>query len=141
LHKKTLKIILSILLLVGVISLYFVYASKNFENLLGIDERSITKVLMLNGNDGNYVETTDKEKIKELIDIVNNRTYKKALNQEKRIGYSYSYDFYSGDKVRLSITGHGDNVDINGAYYDVSEPISVETLAKWFNSLPVNVLK
>ena len=135
------KKILPVLLLVGVISLCFVYSSKSFENLLGIDEGNITKVLMRNGSNGNYVESTDKEKIKELIDIVNNRDYKKALNQEKRTGYSYYYDFYLENKVRLSITGHGDKVDVNGAYYDVSEPISVEALAKWFNSLPVNVAK
>lgn len=34
---------------------------------------------MRSGNNGSYVETTDKKKIKEIINLVNNRYYTKAF--------------------------------------------------------------
>ncbi|MBL4935078.1 DUF5301 domain-containing protein [Clostridium sp. YIM B02515] len=143
--KKLFKILIPALLLIGIISFclirYYGYSPKSFDDLLGADEANITKVLMRNGNNGSYVETTDKEKIKELINLVNDRYYKKSSNQEPRSGYSYYYDFYSGDKHTMTITGNGDNVDVNGTYYDVSSSISVDSLTNWFNSLPVHALK
>jgi hypothetical protein len=144
-NKVLLKVVISVLLIISIISVclfrYYEYSPKSFHDLLGTNESNITKVIMGDGNTGNFVETTDKYKIKELIDLVNDRYYKKSSNQEKRTGYSYYYDFYSGDKQIGSITGHGDNVYVNRAYYNVSKPISVDTLTKWFNSLPVNVNK
>jgi nitrogen regulatory protein PII-like uncharacterized protein len=143
--KKLLKIVLPTLLLIGVISFclirYYGYSPKSFDKLLGTDEATITKVLMRNGSNGSYVETTDKEKIKEIINLVNDRNYKKSSNQEPRGGYSYYYDFYSGDKKVMRITGNGDNVDVNGTYYDVSKSISINSLTNWFNSLPLNTYK
>ena len=106
-NKKLLKIIIPALLLIGIILfcviLYYGYSPKSFDDLLGIDEANITKVSMRNGNNGSYVETTDKEKIKEIINLVNDRYYQKSSNQRKRVGYSYYYDFYSGDKEIIRI--------------------------------------
>lgn len=143
--KKLLKIVIPILLLIGVFSFFLIrhyeYSPKSFDDLLGTDEANITKVLMRNGSYGSYVETTDREKIKEIINLVNNRYYKKSSNQEPRDGYSYYYDFYSGDQQIIRITGDGDNVDVNSTYYNISKPISIDSLTNWFNSLPVNTLK
>lgn len=143
--KKLLKIVISTLLLIGVISFYViqyhVYSPKSFDDLLGTDKANITKVLMRSGKNGSYVETTDKKKIKEIINLVNDRNYKKSSDQQSRVGYTYYYDFYSGNKNIMRITGYGNNIDVNGTYYDVSRSISIDSLTKWFNSLPINILK
>jgi hypothetical protein len=120
---------------------YFQYSPKSFDDLLGTNEANITKVFMRNGNNGSSVETDDKEKIKEIINLVNYRYYNKSLNQAPRVGYSYFYDFYSGDKRIIRITGSGDNVEINSTYYNVSEAISVDSLTKWFNSIPIKKIQ
>jgi hypothetical protein len=144
-HKKLSKIVIPALLIIGIISFclirYYVYSTKSFDDILGVDEGNITKVLMRSGSNGSYVETADKEKIKELINLVNDIDYKKSSNQTPRGGYSYYYDFYSGDKRVLRITGSGYNINVNGTYYDVSKFISVSSLTNWFNSLPVQAFK
>lgn len=139
-NKFIISCILAVAVIVGVGGyFYYGYSAKSFDDFLGMDEANITKVLMTNGNNGSSVETTDKDKIKEIITLVNDdRDYKKSFNQAPRTGYSYHYDFYSGDKQIVRITGSGDNVKVNGTYYDVSKSISNDSLKKWFNSLPVN---
>jgi hypothetical protein len=129
-------------LLICIISFYiFQYSPKSLNDLLGTNKVNITKVFMKNGNNGSYVETTDKEKIKELTNLLNDRYYKKALNQESRVGYSYFYDFYKADKWIIRITGSGNNVEVNNVYYNVSKSIPTTSLANWFNSLPINDYK
>ena len=57
-NKKLLKIALSILLLTVMFVLYLLWyyliSPKTFNNFLGTDESTITKVFMLDGNNGNY---------------------------------------------------------------------------------------
>lgn len=139
--KRSLTIV-SILLMICVISFFTIrYSKKSFNDLLKTKESNVTKIFMRNGLNGSYVETTDKNKIKKMINLVSERYYKKSFNQNFRSGYSYYYDFYSGNKQILRITGSGNNVDINDTYYDVSKPISTKSLANWFNSLPIKAYK
>lgn len=134
--------IVSILLILCIISFFTMgYSKKSFNDLLKTKESNITKISMRNGNNGSYVETTDKNKIKEMINLVSGRYYKKSYDQSSRSGYSYYYDFYSGNKQILRITGSEDNVDINDTYYNVSKPISTKSLDNWFNSLPRDTYK
>ncbi|MDP4144926.1 MAG: hypothetical protein Q8936_10675 [Bacillota bacterium] len=127
----------AILLVIIILFAVILFSKKSFNNLLGTSDQNITKVLMRSGSTGNYVETTDKAKIKELINLVNNRDYHISLNQASRSGYIYYYDFYSGDESIIRIMGCGSNVNINGIYYNVSKEISADSLNNWFNSLPV----
>lgn len=117
------------------------YSKKSFNDLLKTKESNVTKIFMRKGLNGSYVETTDKNKIKEAINLVSGRYYKKSRDQASRSGYDYYYDFYSGNKQILRITGSGDNVEINDTYYDVSKPISSKAIANWFNSLPIKAYK
>jgi hypothetical protein len=126
-------------LIVAISVLLFIqikYPKKTFSELLGTDEANITKVLMRKGFDMSSVETTDKTKIKELINLLNDRYYRKVFKQELGTGYTYFYDFYLGDKVILRITGSGNYVYISDIRYDVSKEISLDSLNKWFNSIP-----
>ena len=137
-NKKKVKIAVPIFIIACVILFYFIqYSNKSFTELLGTDELNITKVSMLNGSNGNIVETTDKVKIEELINLLDNRDYKKSFEQNSRVGYSYYYDFYVGDKHILRMTGCGNDIQINRSYYHTNKEISVDSLSKWFNSLPI----
>jgi len=135
-NKIPLRVVLPAFLIICVITfLLLQYPRKSFDNLLGTNETNITKVFMRNGGNGYGVETNNKDKIKELVNLLNNRHYIKAINQKPRTGYSYFYEFYSGDKMILRITGSGNNVNINGTYYKVDKEISLDLLNNWFNSL------
>jgi len=135
--KKLLWLVVPVILLICVlVFIQLQYPRRTFDDLLGVDEANITKVLMRSGVTGEGAETSDSDKIKELISILDNRYYRKAFNQELRTGYMYYYDFYSGDKVVLGIVGSGNNIYItNNAYYNVSKEISLHLLDNWFNSL------
>jgi uncharacterized protein (UPF0333 family) len=137
--KRKIIATFSLILLIGVVFLigsqYVI--GKNFDNLLKAKSENITKVFMRDGSNGNSVSTTDKAKIKELVQLLDNRHYTKAIDQELRTGYTYFYDFYIGNRKVLRITGSGNNVDINSAYYNIDKPIQTEGLKNWFNSLPV----
>ncbi|MGB8454500.1 MAG: hypothetical protein WCD89_19495 [Anaerocolumna sp.] len=52
-------------------------------------------------------------------------------------GYHYYYDLHTVDKRIIRIAGDGDCVKINNTYYDVSIPISLDSLTNWFNPLSV----
>ena len=135
-RKKLLWLAVSVILLICVlVFIQLQYPRKTFDDLLGVDEAKITKVLMRSGFDMSSVETTDKDKIKELINILDNRYYRKSFKQELISGYTYYYDFYSGNTVILRITGSGNNVCVNTTYCNVSKEISLHLLDIWFKSL------
>lgn len=79
-NKKLLKILIPIILMICIISFFTIqYSKKCFDDLIKNNEANITKVFMRSGSNGSYVETTDKKKIKEIINLVNNRYYTKAF--------------------------------------------------------------
>jgi len=134
--KKLLWVGLPVILIICAVAFIQIqYPRKTFDDLLGTNEANITKVLMRKGFDMSSVETTDKGKIKELINMLNDRYYRKAFNQELISGYTYYYGFYSGNKAILRITGSGNAVYANDTYCNVSKEISLDLLDNWFNSL------
>ena len=135
-RKKLLWLAIPVILLICVlVFIQLQYPRKTFDDLLGVDEAKITKVLMRSGVTGKGVETSDSDKIKELISILDNRYYRKAFNQELWTGYMYYYDFYSGDEVILRITGSGNAVIIKNIKYNINKEISLHLLDIWFKSL------
>ncbi len=142
--KKLLWIVISLLLIAAISVLLFFqikYPKKTFSELLGTDEANITRVLMRKGSDMSSVETTDKGKIKEIINMLNDRYYKKSFNQEPRTGYIYGYIFYSGNNETLTMVCSGNNIHIynkentRGSYYNAVKEISIDWGDRWFNSL------
>lgn len=140
---KQLKKILLILLFVLVIQLSVILLSviqshtKSFNDMLGTNETNITRILTRNENTGEYFSTTNKDKIKELINLLNNRSYSKSFNPLTVTGISYYYEFFVGSKKILSITGDSDNVSIDGTCYNITKEMSVKLLHNWSNSLTI----
>lgn len=138
-RKNIVKGVIPILLLIILaLWLYSQYTSKSFEELLGTKADKITRILMRSGDNGFYVNTTDLQKIEEFLQLVQEKGYKKSFDQRTRGGYSYYYDFYHNEEKLMRMCGHGDYIQINTTYYDVSEEILLEDLRSWFQSLPVN---
>ena len=136
--KKLLGAIMSIVLIIGIITYFeILYPRMTFEELLGTEEYNITKVLVKSPVTGARVETENKEKIMELINLFNNRTYRKEFKQRLGVGYIYASDFYSGDKMVLSVIGAGNSVHIYNetrtidAYYNVSKEVTVNSFDNW----------
>ncbi len=44
--------------------------------------------------------------------MLDERTYRKAFKQTLITGFLYAYNFYSGDKILLTIVGSGENIHI-----------------------------
>ncbi len=141
--KRRLMVIVPLILLLSVtIVIAYLHIEENkklsdFNYLLNSGSSNVSKVFMREGLFLNSVSTTDKAKIHELVQLVNNRHYTKSANQEVRAGYAYACDFYVGNTRYLTIVVSEKNVEINRTYYDVYKPISTDELTKWFNSLPV----
>ena len=144
-NKKVLIVVIAAFILIGGISFflirYFENSPKSFESLLGTNESNITNVLLAD-RDHDVVVTDNKEKIKELINLLNGRNYTKSSIQDDRAGtgYSYYYEFYpdplDGVRVRISDDGTKVRVDkVNAVFYDVSKPISLSSLANWNDSI------
>lgn len=133
--RKKLIYSIPVLVVIGVILFIILLTSKkSFSTILGVDESKITKVFMQD-EFGNVVETYDKVKIHELINLLNNREYKKSKDECTRIAYTYYYDFYEGEKNVLRITGTGTSIVVNNEIYTVSREISQDAIAEWFQSL------
>ncbi len=132
--KRLLKVILAVFLifiLEATTNIMDQYKSKSFEELLGIKETNITKVFMRNGWNGHAVETTDKEKIKELVSFYKDRTYRKEFKQVLGSGFIYFCDFYSGDMRILRISENGKNISFNSSDYNVSKKIFTGAIIYW----------
>jgi hypothetical protein len=144
--RKHLKIILPIVLLICIVSFILnQYPVKSFNGLLGNDETKITKVFMTDGMPGHQVYTNDKGKIRELINLLSHRYYIKSFDQRAGVGGSYALTFYIGDnKVIMIDIIHDYNVDLfadkknpSGVRYTISKNISINSLDKWYKSLPI----
>ena len=128
-NKKPVIVISIFFALSIFVILFYLNQKKEFDDLLGTNEANITKIFMRDGSNGISVETTDKERIKHFINLLNARYYTKSHNQDDKAEYHYYYDLHTEDKRIIRIAGDGDSVEINNIYYDVSIPISIDSLA------------
>ncbi len=124
----------------GVLTLVIIYLISNnmkykkFSDFIDNNEQKISRVEMIDGSNGKTVVSTDKEKIKELINLLNNERYKKSSDQHEIVGYSFAVTFYVDNKNVLQIISTGDRVNVNGVYYNVTTG-KLDKLGKWYKSL------
>lgn len=141
--KKTLLyVIIPVLLILAVVFTYFFaqYPKKSFSELLGTDQANITKVTLINCDAGMTVETYNKDKIKELINLLSERSYRKEFIPYWGITHYICY-LYSDTKEVIRISILEPNIEINNIYYNVKKEIDTDLLKKWFNSLPAKPIK
>lgn len=132
-------IVLSIFMMLFIFAiLFYLNQEKEFDDLLGTKEANVTEIYMKDGSNGTSVETADKERIKQFINLWNARYYKKSHNQDDKTKYHYYYDLHTEDNRIIRIAGDGSRVEINNIHYDVGIPIALDLLTNWFESLSVN---
>ena len=143
--QKAILVVLLIFIIDATTNIMEQYICKRFEELLGIKETNITKVFMRNGWNGHAVETTDKEKIIELVSFYKDRTYRKELKKKLGSGFIYFCDFYSEDVWILRISENGDNISFNSSDYNVSKEISTDSIINWsediYNAKGANIIR
>lgn len=73
----------------------------------------MSKIIIVDGNTGESVTSTDSEQIKLFIDDVHNIKFIPEKDQSKRDGFNYSITFYRGEEktFQFGVT------EIEGNYY------------------------
>ncbi|MGE7918289.1 hypothetical protein ACQKM9_04980 [Viridibacillus sp. NPDC093762] len=101
--------------------------SKSFMEIIG--ELSVSKLEVIDGRTGERHSTTENEKIEQFYQLLSEREYKEMKNHEKVKGYIYCAVLYSGKKD-INVTFLGNEIDIDGTYYSLNNPIVEEDIFK-----------
>ncbi|MGE7931529.1 hypothetical protein [Viridibacillus arvi] len=101
--------------------------SKRFMGIIG--DVTVSKIEVIDGRTGQRHSITKTEKIEQFYQLLNEREYKEMKNHEDLKGYIYCAVLYSGKKD-FNITFLGDEIDINGTYYALNNPILEEDIFK-----------
>ena len=105
---------------------------RDFRGLLGRNPEEVTKISLRCGTTGELVEVAGDEEMGEFIALLEGKTFEKAKDQARRVGYRYYADFHRGDDTLLRLTFQGDLVSVNQTYYQVTENIPQEKLDAFF---------
>ena len=109
--------------------------NNNFLGAIKIKKKDITKVKVTKFDNAMYVETEDKQKINELISILNRRVYGKSLNQKYNCKQLYFVIDIYGNKSVIILLWYGNKIYINGVVYEFKKDIPLNSLYSWYNSL------
>ncbi|ETT86456.1 hypothetical protein MKZ08_11130 [Viridibacillus sp. FSL R5-0477] len=101
--------------------------SKGFMEIIG--DISVSKIEVIDGRTGERHSTTEDENIEQFYQLLSEREYKEMKNHEKVKGYIYCAVLYSGKKD-FNVTFLDDEIDINGTYYSLNNPILEEDIFK-----------
>lgn len=130
------KKILSALLLVAgftIIIILIVGNSSYFSSrTFNFDEDKVNKITIMDGNTGNQKAITDKEAIKNIINIINNNNFTNKKTSDTD-GWAYSIDVMQNDTtVNFSILSES-IVTVDGMLYTSSEDLYTVT-KEYFNN-------
>ena len=134
-RKKIISLFAAVvIILICIICILLVFSKKSFKDLADTDHNELTKVVVTSGSDGSHVEFIDADKIKELVSVFESCEYRKVFFREKSTGYSFYFDFYSGNEVVLRITGTGSAIKVDDKDYKVVGEIDTDRIRALFNS-------
>lgn len=119
-NKKTvffcIAMIISLILVFCVFIYYNQFQPKSFLETFHKDLTSITKIVIRDGNTGDIYSFDNRKTTKEITDVFMKSEYVKARRGDKRVGYSYSIEYYSGnnelvfDSIITNQTIHANNI-------------------------------
>ena len=91
-------------------------------NTLTFQLENITKIELRDGNNGNTVSITDKDRIQTLIQPFNENEFIKNKSSKDSAGWKYWIKFYQDDKIIIEINNVSSNmIDYNGYFYDIKD--------------------
>jgi hypothetical protein len=144
-NKKHIIIFLIVLIIISAIGLIIVYGydhrSRPFSDISKINSAQIQKITVQNANkNGIIINVTDKQKIKEIYDLLNSLSYKKDSNQKKRVGWSYRIKIFNNSnlvKADYIFASKQFNINNSSAYYTASKDITtqLDNLFDWNASI------
>lgn len=120
---KNFKILVLVLIIILIgISTYGIYNYKatkisRFYN----NQIPITKVIIGNGNAGDYHTIIKEKGIKEVQNLLNSIQFRKKINQNKFVGWDRNIRLYNNDKLIFEVIFSGDVAQINNTYYNTQK--------------------
>lgn len=135
---KTRNLVVSMIVLLAVVGVWAVYDNKHAKAEYGFDEfcklstDTTSRVIIVNGSNGMTTMEDNQDTVKELIDMLNNITYKK-VNNEPSTGWSYAVTLFAGDEEITKVTFISDELcHIDGIAYQINSNIcnKLEKIAK-----------
>ena len=106
------------------------FIPKNINKVVKLRQSDISKIYLLDGNNGHIVTLEDEARIKKFIDYIDDYRIQKNLNQISSKGFSYSATILYKDETETRII-LGSRMKINKTYYKVVKPsFSMDTIKK-----------
>ena len=92
---------------------------RQFGDLYAGDASAITRILLLNGINGETHVIAAPDGIAAFFDLAGSLNYTRQLNQAPRGGYLYRVELYAGEEKTLEMVFSSQEVAVNGVYYDL----------------------
>lgn len=100
--------------------------SKDFMEIVG--DISVSTIEVTDGRNGKLYSITEKEKIQQFNQLLNEKKYEEIENHEKVKGYIYKAVLYSDIKEN-HITFLDNEIKVNDSYYSLNKPILEEDIS------------
>lgn len=88
-----------------------------------LEVKNAKSIEIRNGKTGEVVKLTNKDKIQEMINLLEERTIKKHKSQEKIKGYGYSVSFFT-ENTSMTILFTGKVLKWKNTYYELDSELS-----------------
>lgn len=99
------------------------YRPRQFGDLYTGDTSAITRIVLLNGINGETHVIAAPDGIAAFFDLAGSLSYTRQLNQAPRGGYLYRAELYAGEKKTLEMVFSSQEVAVNGVYYDLDSDV------------------
>ncbi|MBU2611516.1 MAG: glycoside hydrolase family 99-like domain-containing protein [Chloroflexi bacterium] len=96
---------------------------RRFTDLYAGDASAITRIVLLNGINGEIHVIAAPEKIAVFFDLLNSLSFSLQPNQPPRGGYLYRVELYAGEQKTLEMTFDSQSVAIHQIYYDLDSDV------------------
>lgn len=96
---------------------------RRFTDLYAGDASAITRIILLNGINGETHALTGAAEIAECFSLLNSLTFTRQSNQLPRAGFLYRVELFEGEQKALEMIFENRSVAVNGVYYDLDADV------------------
>ncbi len=115
-RKRYIFILIGVAIIIVFLCCFF--REKSINSFVDMDH--ITRVCVLNGNNGEIFEVTTKDGLDKIEEYMNNIKFRKTIRLILYGGFSYYFDFYNKEEHIARIT-FGDKVSVDNTEYTISD--------------------
>jgi len=117
---KKIVLLFAVLTLLGGCALH---RPRRFTDLYAGDASAITRIVLLNGINGETHVIAAPEKIAVFFDLLNSLSFSLQPNQLPRGGFLYRLELFEGEQKALEMIFESQSVAVNGVYYDLDADV------------------